>query len=103
MLLLSMMSLVVWLLHLRRDLKQKQLGVLVLCLINSTTDRSGTNACVDDLLVKWRDELFPMFFDNFEDLSPQAKKKLTHLNIFKCHLGLLEDMADEANGAHVGI
>ena len=43
------------------------------------------------------------FFDNFENLSPEAKKKLTHLNIFKCHLGLLEDMADEANGAHVGI
>ena len=34
MLLLSMMSLVVWLLHLRRDLKQKQLGVLVFSFIN---------------------------------------------------------------------
>ena len=78
---------------------EKQLGELVFSFINTMTDRCGTNACVDDLLVKWRDELAPTFFDNFEDLSPEAKKKLTHLNSFKCHLHFLVGMADEANVA----
>ena len=78
---------------------EKQLGELVFSFINTMTDRCGTNACVDDLLVKWRDELAPMFFDNFEHLSHEARKKLTHLNRFKCHLHFLVGMADEANVA----
>ena len=40
-----------------------ELGEFVFSFINTMTNRCGTNACVDDLFVKWRDELAPMCFD----------------------------------------
>ena len=76
---------------------EKSLGQLVFSFINTMTDRCGTNACVDELLVKWREEMAPHFFDNFDNLSTEARRKLTHLNSFKCHLHFLVGMADEAN------
>ena len=35
---------------------EKQLGELAFSVINTMTDRCGTNACVDNSLVKWRYE-----------------------------------------------
>ena len=68
---------------------ERNLGQLVFSFINTTT-----NACVDELLVKWREENGTAFC-----LSTEARRKLTHLNSFKCHLHFRVGMADEVNHA----
>ena len=77
----------------------KTLAKLVFSFINTMTDRHITNSCVDEMLVAWRNEIAPKLFESFDQLSDDAKHKLTHVNSFKCNLHFLIGLATEANKA----
>ena len=52
---------------------ETKLGEFVFRFINTMTDRCGTSACVDNLLVKWKDELASQLSDNFETYPMKQK------------------------------